>query len=374
MCRLLSAFFCIAITLFFIFFPKTSFAYYNNMPASVVLGQPDFGSNSANQGVSASSNSLNNPIGISTDGVRLFVTDYGNNRVLIWNSIPTKNGTPADVVVGQPDFSSTTSNNGGISASSLNSPHGVFSDGTHLVVNDGDGGGSNTSNHRVLIWNSIPTRNNQPADVVVGQPDFVTGTLGHTASKFYYPFQSVIYQNKLIISDTGNSRILIYNSIPKTNGAAADVVVGQPDFTTSSVTGPTACRFGSSILGGIRAIAVTTDGKLIGTDNYRILIWNSIPTTNSACADIVLGQPDFTTLTNDYNGPSCSSIKSPEGIAVTKNNRLIVGDYGRVSIWNNFPNANNVPADLIIGQPNCTSRIDNYGGLSASSLSDTGGN
>jgi WD40 repeat protein len=45
-------------------------------------------------------------VAVSSDGVRLFVTDLGYNRVLIWNSIPTQNNQPADVVVGQPDFTS----------------------------------------------------------------------------------------------------------------------------------------------------------------------------------------------------------------------------------------------------------------------------
>jgi hypothetical protein len=32
------------------------------------------------------------------------VADLGNNRVLIWNSIPTTNQKAADVVVGQKDM------------------------------------------------------------------------------------------------------------------------------------------------------------------------------------------------------------------------------------------------------------------------------
>jgi len=30
---------------------------------------------------------------------------------------------------------------------------------------------ADTQNNRVLIWNSIPTQNNQPADLVLGQPN-----------------------------------------------------------------------------------------------------------------------------------------------------------------------------------------------------------
>ena len=32
---------------------------------------------------------LLNPVSVTSDGVHLFVTDLGYNRVLIWNSIPT---------------------------------------------------------------------------------------------------------------------------------------------------------------------------------------------------------------------------------------------------------------------------------------------
>src|SRR5260221_14544868 len=98
------------------------------MPASVVIGQPDFVSHSANQGLSnptarTLSDTGGNMGGIFVDSMgRLLVSDNANNRVLIWNSIPTTNGAAANLVLGQPDFSSSTLNNGGRSASSMNRP------------------------------------------------------------------------------------------------------------------------------------------------------------------------------------------------------------------------------------------------------------
>ena len=68
-----------------------------------VLGQPDF--ETTNPGVE---DGLNNPTSVATDGVRLAVADTDNNRVLIWNSIPTTNGTQANVVIGQPDFTTVS--------------------------------------------------------------------------------------------------------------------------------------------------------------------------------------------------------------------------------------------------------------------------
>ncbi len=44
------------------------------------------------------------------------------------------------------------------------SPRAVFVDDDHLVVAD-------SGNHRVLIWHGRPHADEQPADVVLGQPD-----------------------------------------------------------------------------------------------------------------------------------------------------------------------------------------------------------
>ena len=81
------------------------------------------------------------------------------------------------------------------------------SDGVHLVVAD-------TDHNRVLIWNHIPSSNNVPADVVVGQKDFVSvGIPGDTpiAQSMRGP-QGVWLQNgKLYVVDTQNNRVLIFN-------------------------------------------------------------------------------------------------------------------------------------------------------------------
>src|SRR5258706_1283500 len=162
--RFLIVFFVLGLILFS---PATVFAYYTNMPATVVIGQPNFTSATANNGgISASTFSGRNAF---TDGRHLFVADSANNRVLIWNTIPITNFQPADVVLGQPNFVSSTANNGGRSASTLSFPLSVTSDGTKVIVAD-------RNNTRVLIWNNIPTTNQQPANVVIWQTDFSSAT------------------------------------------------------------------------------------------------------------------------------------------------------------------------------------------------------
>src|SRR5258706_9297716 len=80
------------------------FAYSTGMSASVVIGQPDFTSSSANQGGSANANTLsilNTAPDITTDGTKLILSDSLNSRVLIYNKMPTSNNASADVVIGQ---------------------------------------------------------------------------------------------------------------------------------------------------------------------------------------------------------------------------------------------------------------------------------
>ena len=64
--------------------------------------------------------------------------------------------------------------NGGVSASSMDTPKGVFSNGTKLFVAD-------TGNHRVLIWNTIPTANGQAASLVLGQTSMTANSSGVAA-------------------------------------------------------------------------------------------------------------------------------------------------------------------------------------------------
>ncbi len=96
----------------------------------------------------------------------------------------------------------------------LNHPNGIASDGTHFVVCD-------TWNNRILIWNSFPTENTQ-ADVVLGQKDFTSFTAGDGMDQVNWPVGATFAGEKLIIADTHNNRLLVWDSVPTENGATAD--------------------------------------------------------------------------------------------------------------------------------------------------------
>ena len=62
--------------------------------ADVVLGAPNFNTfvqvDLTKAGFNAQNNTLLTPVSATSDGTRVFVSDLGHNRVLIWNSIPTR--------------------------------------------------------------------------------------------------------------------------------------------------------------------------------------------------------------------------------------------------------------------------------------------
>ena len=255
--------------------------------ADVVLGQADFASVSSPNTVNSST--LRGPQGVWIQNGKLFVADTQNNRVLIWNSIPTSNNQPADLVLGQANFSSAvapdpTNTNAKAAANELYSPTSVTSDGTHLFIAD-------LGFNRVLIWNSIPTSQDQPADVVVGQPDMTsiaennvpnlctpTGkdSSGNTTysprceKSLDFPRFALSDGTRLFIADGGNDRILVFNTIPTANATAADVVLGQPDMVSDDASDPTLSFASTTIPNRAASDSVRTPTSLAwdGTNLY----------------------------------------------------------------------------------------------------------
>ncbi len=159
------------------------------------------------------------PTAVATDGKVVAVADTNNNRVLIWNSIPTSINQAANVVLGQANFTSANVLGPPLStptASSLRGPQGVWIQNGKLYVAD-------TQDYRVLIWNTIPTSNNQPADLVLGQSNFSTGTQAAcdptkvnsniaAANELCNPVSVTSDGTHVFVADFGFNRVLIWNS------------------------------------------------------------------------------------------------------------------------------------------------------------------
>lgn len=342
-------------------------AFYTNMKASVVVGQSTFTGSTANNGRGATkpgADGLVGPGAVTTDGTKLIIADSSNHRVLIFNQFPTTNGASADVVIGQPDFTSRSANQGGSARqNTLSNPRSVIAAAGKLLISD-------STNRRVLVYNQIPTYNNASADVVVGQPDFATTSAGPTQSKLCSAPQGLGYDEKtgkLFIADYNCNRLLIYNSIPTTNGAFADVVVGQTSFAAS--TGGTSASKLSLPYG-----AVVINGRLYVNDgqNHRVLVWSSIPTSNGASASLVIGQQNLNSgSANQGTTRSAHTLAWPLGIHYD-GRRLFVSDNNnyRVLVYNSLPEVNNHGADIVIGQPHFGAGAQDQGGSAGANTFD----
>jgi uncharacterized protein (TIGR03437 family) len=153
---------------------------------------------------------LFSPVSVTSDGQRLFVTDLGHNRVLIWNSIPTQNGQAADVVVGQADMTSERDN--GLNATCVS--NGFDSDGN-------------------------PTYPSCTPSVCPSTGVDSAGTTLYPERcgiSMSFPRFALSDGTQLFVADGGNDRVMVYNTVPVTNGARADFYLGQPDEFTNQVT------------------------------------------------------------------------------------------------------------------------------------------
>lgn len=191
----------------------------NFQPAAVVIGQADFAGIRPNQNGAPDANTLQSLYGnpAVSDSGTLFIGDYGNHRVLAYNTIPTVNNAVADFVLGQPDF--TTTEQG-----TFDGPQQISIAGGKMAVADYD-------LDRVLIYNTVPAGAGVEPDVVVGKSGFSSDETHCDAVHVTIPETVEVTPNgKLVVTDSEHHRVLIWNSFPTTNFQPADVVLGQSDF------------------------------------------------------------------------------------------------------------------------------------------------
>ncbi len=308
--------------------------------ADFVLGQASFGGNAYNDDdqdgspdAAPTARTLRSPTGVASDGTRLFVADGANRRVLIFQQLPTTSFAAADVVVGQASMDATA-----FTACSLDAPlffaRRVAVGAGKLLVPDEAG-------NRVLVWDGIPTTNGVEPDLVLGQPRTGATCVGNDANQdgvgadrsartLYTPQDAWTDGNRLLVVDTSNARVLLWQSFPTVSFAPADVVIGQASMTEFIQ------KIDASSLGLVQGVA--SNGNQIAVADYgasRVLIYNAFPTANGAAASRVLGQSDFFAfMFNDDNQnddpdatPSARTLNRPEGVWMGEG-VLVVSDAG----------------------------------------------
>jgi sugar lactone lactonase YvrE len=302
-------------------------SYINASAAEAVFGQSDMTGTAANRGGSPAANTLNIPYGLAVGpSGELWVADYNNNRILKFNNAWTAaNGVAANTVLGQPGF---TTANAGLSETAMEHPTGVSVDAAgNLWVSD-------LSNQRVLRFASAASKlNGAAADGVLGQSGFYSKTGnrdGIAANGLMHPYGLHASGMTLWVADWGNNRILRFdNAAAQANGAAANGVLGQANFTSALANRGTTVAANS--LYGAAGVASDSDGRLYVNDsvNNRVLIYNDAATkANGAPADNYLG-------TSSFSSPG--NLGSPWHLAYDSvNHRLLIGSPGANNVMQFF--------------------------------------
>ena len=149
------------------------------------------------------------------------------------------------------------------------------------------------------------------------------------------------------VADSNNSRILLY-SIPVTSGQAANIVLGQADFTSS---GSTTSSTGLSY--PVKAIADSTGNVWVADCSNNRIVEYSAPFSNGMTASVVLGEPDMNTSTG---GTSATTLSCPSGLAFDKQGNLWVVDYDNSRIVEfKTPFTSGMAASLALGQSDLNS-------------------
>lgn len=338
-----------------------SYAAVNGYTASYVVGQPDFSSTDCASGLTGYCSSWASDTAVDTVHHRLFMGDYSNSRVLVYqldssdrftDSVPH---TPT-YVLGQPDLVSNFYNNNCSQADTNQAttcePYGIVYD---------------SKNNRLFVENisrisvfdlSSGISNGMDASYVIGQPDFTTDDYGLTQNRFCSVYGGIALDEQggfLYVNDPGCYRVLVFNVNPGyiSNGMDASNVIGQSTFTSNDLPIGNATSSIDSYYGGI--VFDNVQKRLFAVDGNaydRIMVYDmSHGVTDNMPASYVIGQPDFSA----YNsGCSANSFGYLSGIGYDQKNQELFGQdpqCRRVLIFD-LSNGitNGMDASMVIGQ------------------------
>ena len=330
-----------------------------------------------------------NPLGVALDlsasPPHIYVADTGNNRVLGWaNAASFSNGQVADVVLGQPDlvttFAQGPNRNNNMRTTGLTTPVGVAVDGSGNVYI------ADCGNNRVLRFpQPFGPGTTEFPDFVIGQADFTTNTanlngIGPSTllfNPFNSPFAAYVKfdtSGNLWVADPGNNRVLRFPSSVLSKGVSgpsADLVLGQTDFVTNTITGYSSASL--TLMNAPTGLAFDTEGNLFVSESVsnqlgRVLVFQS-PSQNGQAAVRLVG--NLTTVPPSL--VNASQIGPASGASFTIGDQLAIADtaYNRILIYNPVSqwtsDKNTQVAAQVLGQAGFTTSSANQGLPEASS-------
>lgn len=205
-------------------------------------------------------------------------------------------------------------------------PSGLATNGTNLLLID-------RVNNRILVWNTAPTTSSATPDFVLCQPNTTSIAAGSALNQCNWPSDAVVTpDNKLLVADSDNNRILVWNSMPTSTGASASFAIDL---------GTDAWPWG-----------IWSDGKKVVaslTGKGQLKFWNSFPTSGSDAASFTI------------SGSNSSCLGTPRGIT-SDGTRLLVGEHNSKCEDVKSPNGNVVEAvtHVFLTWPTNSSATPNY--------------
>jgi sugar lactone lactonase YvrE len=282
------------------------------------LGQPDFHGFAQNR---VDARGLAYPWGVAIDTSRspngIWVLDSSNNRVLGWRDVTAlRNGSRADLVLGQRDAYTNACNTGGVSASSLCEVESLFGGANEpgLAVDaEGNLYVVDQLNLRILGYRR-PFDTDRVADLVIGQKGFdhTDPPSGGDSEHFYSPHGlAVDAEGNLYV---GDERRVVEFDRPFATDSVVDRVFAE---NRSDPSAP-------DQVGYADGVAVDAQGRLYVADGWpdRVMVWTE-PLARQGAADLIFSQG---VRTCEY--PGCNT----KGIAVEPDGDLWVGSHeqGRI--------------------------------------------
>ena len=251
------------------------------------------------------------------------------------------NNAAADLVLGQSNFTPLGFPSPLPNAASLRDPRGITTD-----ANTGRVFIADSANNRVLRYASATALNNgAAADLVLGDPSFQGSEPGTSQKIFRFPTGVFVDRlGRLWVADSGNNRVLSFSnaSFLTSNYAPADKVLGKAIFTTSTPGGTL------SEMNAPNGVWVDSADRLwvADTANKRVLKFDAVSTkTNGSAADGSLG------ITF---GGSDISLNEPFSLTVSPSGALFVADTSKHRVLR-YDSAATLPIlsspSAVLGQP-----------------------
>ena len=387
--------------------------------ASWVIGQDSFTSSATGVSANLFSTTIN---GIVFDNQNnLWVMDTTNNRVLGFSANKIYSINPsASWVIGQPDFTSNTANNGGISDKSLSLAGSALVGNSSISIDKNDNLWIvDMLNYRILGYEN-PQGIMPAANYVIGQSNFTTANSGASQNTFISPFFIAFDSlGNLWVFDYNRVIGFSYSNLYMNNQPNASWLMFQTSFTADSVSTLNqeyAVQY--DMAGFFYPVTVPNDNIvsalpnpyqigyqnfcplafdkndnlwIVDISNYRILKYKNSDITSNAYpynCSAVLGQSQYYIQgqlgCSQYTmggGLSTENIGMPIiDLAFDKNNNVWIADpqHNRL-VGFEYPNYNQqVMQNWVIGQPNFTSSgngsLPNGGILFSSVTFDSSGN